>query len=421
MTRRLLPFLVFLPVFVLSLLSFPVFGSDAQAQSNDLNGTYSVDIFLNTTFNNNQTWVLQQNGTTITGTGFGGPYTFVMNGTLVGSQLAMTYSYNELNYTGNFVGTVTNSGVNINGTWDSSFEQQGTFSATKQAPPPPPGKRDTATTVACNRGPAPADDFVCTATVGSKDAQAPQPTGEVVFSAQEGSFQYGNKCLLSPSSNSPSVSSCAVVYIQPTTLIPAGGQVPLTAKYGGDTTYNTSSGVPSGFTVVQLPKSPPVCFSSTPGSCSGLNADLPPTISRTNGIGNVLLSYFGASGIDQGTSRTKSFPIVRPKKPGEISGQVFYNIHLRDNPALRGLLPVPRVGGAFRNGVVSLGFVSGTVRFGQSKDIKATMTRPGLLVLGATGRIGVSNLNIRVTARAFRKGDRRPTSVYKTINVGIQP
>lgn len=409
-------------LFTSGLLS-EVFLSSALAQF-DVNGTYTFDIYIGQSLSNSQTWVMNDNNGVITGSGSGGSFTWAITGNTSGSSFQATNNYNQLSYSAFFSGTMTNGGDDISGNWSDTSEQSGTFVARRNSPPPTPTpppatKRGSATGVSCNRGPAPLDDFVCTVSVGSKDNLSPNPSGQVVFSTSEGSFRYGDTCILSPTSGSSSVSFCAVTYIQPTQGIPVGAQVPVTASYAGDSIYDPSSGVPSGFVVTKLPPRPSICLLDTPAACAGLNANLLDTVSTTTGFGSVILSYFGSNGIEnavQSSLLQRGFPISRPRSSSLISAQVFYNLNLRDNPGLRGLLSTPRVGSSFRGGQVSLGFASGTVRFGQNRDTKVTMTRPGLNVLGASGRLGASSVNVRVTVRGFRKGDRRPTDVYRLVN-----
>jgi len=100
-------------------------------------------------------------------------------------------------------------------------------------------KRASATTLFCNRS---GDLLNATCTVSVADQGAPprlNPTGEVQFSATEGSLS-GSSCTLQAVSASPGISSCNMNYAPPAGF-PIGKAFPVTATYVGDTNFDSSS------------------------------------------------------------------------------------------------------------------------------------------------------------------------------------
>lgn len=130
---------------------------------------------------------------------------------------------------------------------------------------PPPNLHVTGTRVSCNRGPNPTDDFQCTAEVGDGAPALPtNPNGTVGFASTRGTFRYGNRCVLKPSTGSGSVSACTVTWIPPPGGLEAGNQPDVVADYPGDPTHAPSTGttqpkIAIGYVVPRIP---------TPQSCS---------------------------------------------------------------------------------------------------------------------------------------------------------
>lgn len=199
-----------------------------------------------------QTWTFTAGTGALAGEGGGGPYTWPMEGTITGDAVQIKTAYRELSYTAYFVGTVAADGATMSGTWSTGgFAAAATSTSAwianrrggAPAPTPGPGpsgtRNPTGTRVLCNRGPNPGDDSVCTATVGDGGATPSQPTGEVLFTAEDGgTFRFGNRCTLQPSPGSPTVASCSVTYIPP----PAGGFPDVVAAYQGDGAHAPSAG-----------------------------------------------------------------------------------------------------------------------------------------------------------------------------------
>jgi hypothetical protein len=97
-------------------------------------------------------------------------------------------------------------------------------------------KRPTATTVTCNYEFATSEN-TCVAAVGDAGAGTPvTPTGTVTFTSTSGAFS-GASCSLAPTSGSPSVGSCTLVYQTANSGLPE-----ITASYSGDARHTASSG-----------------------------------------------------------------------------------------------------------------------------------------------------------------------------------
>lgn len=220
--------------------------SASQALAADITGTWDLPSGSVAA----QSWTFTAGTGTLAGEGGGGPYTWPMEGTIAGDAVQIKTAYRETSYTAYFVGTVSADGSTMSGTWSTggfaaATTSSSTWTANRRgaapgpAPPAPAGTNRTGTAVMCNRGPNPGDDSVCTATVGDGGTTPTQPTGEVVFTAQDGgTFRLGSRCALQPSPGSPTVASCSVTYI-PT---PLGGFPDVVANYTGDATHAPSSG-----------------------------------------------------------------------------------------------------------------------------------------------------------------------------------
>ena len=98
-------------------------------------------------------------------------------------------------------------------------------------------KRPTATTVTCNYEFATSDN-TCVAAVGDAGTGTPvTPTGTVTFTTTSGGFASPASCSLTPTSGSPSVGSCTLVYETANSGLPE-----ITATYGGDSRHTGSVG-----------------------------------------------------------------------------------------------------------------------------------------------------------------------------------
>jgi hypothetical protein len=98
-------------------------------------------------------------------------------------------------------------------------------------------KRPTATSVTCNYEFATSEN-TCVASVGDGGSGTPvTPTGSVTFTTTSGGFTSGASCSLAPTSGSPSVDSCTLVYFTMNSGLPT-----ITATYGGDARHTGSSG-----------------------------------------------------------------------------------------------------------------------------------------------------------------------------------
>ena len=98
-------------------------------------------------------------------------------------------------------------------------------------------KRPTATAVTCNYEFATSEN-TCVASVGDGGSGTPiMPTGAVTFTTTSGGFTSGASCSLAPTSGSPSVGSCTLVYQTANSGLPE-----ITATYGGDAQHAGSVG-----------------------------------------------------------------------------------------------------------------------------------------------------------------------------------
>jgi hypothetical protein len=98
-------------------------------------------------------------------------------------------------------------------------------------------KRPTGTSVTCNYEFATSEN-TCVASVGDGGSGTPvTPTGSVTFTTTSGGFTSGASCSLAPTSGSPAVASCTLVYFTMNSGLPT-----ITATYGGDARHTGSSG-----------------------------------------------------------------------------------------------------------------------------------------------------------------------------------
>jgi hypothetical protein len=98
-------------------------------------------------------------------------------------------------------------------------------------------KRATSTSVTCNYEFATSEN-TCVASVGDGGSGTPvTPTGSVTFTTTRGGFTSGAGCSLAPTSGSPSVASCTLVFFTTESGLPT-----ITATYGGDSRHAGSSG-----------------------------------------------------------------------------------------------------------------------------------------------------------------------------------
>lgn len=139
--------------------------------------------------------------------------------------------------------------------------------------PPADDRRATTASVACNRGPAPGDPFACTATVGDSDVRpgASAPTGTVALTATSGALGSAT-CVLTPSSTSPSVSTCAFSYVN--AGVGAGDAPPVSAAYPGSPVHRPSQGTTTPAVPVDPPpepgQTPAICGAAPLPSCVGI-------------------------------------------------------------------------------------------------------------------------------------------------------
>lgn len=203
------------------------------AQAIDVTGTWTFDSdYQGTSYISTNT--LTQTGTTISGSGFGGAYTWPISGTINGSSIVLNVVYNELpSYSAQFVGTTD--GATMSGSWSSSWSQTGSFTGEKTSQ-----KRPTAIRLLCNRT-ADLTQANCFATVG--DSGAPPritPTGTVRFTANSGFMTFGDTCQLQPTAYSPGVAGCSAQYTPPAGF-PVGAAFPVDAVYEGDSEFDMSA------------------------------------------------------------------------------------------------------------------------------------------------------------------------------------
>lgn len=98
-------------------------------------------------------------------------------------------------------------------------------------------KRPTGTSVVCNYEFATSEN-TCVASVGDGGTGTPTtPTGTVTFTTTSGGFSSGASCSLAPTSGSPSVGTCMLVYQTANSSLPS-----ITATYGGDARHSGSIG-----------------------------------------------------------------------------------------------------------------------------------------------------------------------------------
>jgi hypothetical protein len=98
-------------------------------------------------------------------------------------------------------------------------------------------KRPSSTIVTCNYEFATSEN-TCVAVVGDAGSGTPvTPTGSVTFTTTSGGFTSGATCSLAPTSGSPSVANCTLVYFTMNSGLPT-----ITATYGGDARHTGSSG-----------------------------------------------------------------------------------------------------------------------------------------------------------------------------------
>jgi hypothetical protein len=98
-------------------------------------------------------------------------------------------------------------------------------------------KHPTGTSVVCDYEFATSEN-TCVASVGDGGSSAPSmPTGSITFTTTSGGFSSGASCSLAPTSGSPSVSNCKLVYQTANSGLPE-----ITATYSGDPTHAGSVG-----------------------------------------------------------------------------------------------------------------------------------------------------------------------------------
>jgi hypothetical protein len=173
------------------------------------------------------------------------------SGTLSGHVL--TAEGGSGGYTYKEVLTISEDGNSWSGTLTDSNKTSGTDTGKRVSPV----KRASATQVNCYVPlMAPGAAWECTATVA--DASGVQPpgtaSGSVAFSINAGTtggFAGASTCSLKPSQSGPT-SYCTVLFV-PGTEIPIGTPPPITARYGGDATFNPSASGPQSSVVHEEP------------------------------------------------------------------------------------------------------------------------------------------------------------------------
>ena len=129
-------------------------------------------------------------------------------------------------------------------------------------PPPPTGKRLSASEVGCDLfyPDLPYAVFRCTADVGDASGRSPllHPSGAVRFTVDAGGGgSFGGartaSCQLAASQTGGNTSFCSVPYNPPAHGIPIGSQPPITVTYAGDATFGDSSAKPRSLFAVCPP------------------------------------------------------------------------------------------------------------------------------------------------------------------------
>jgi len=171
--------------------------------------------------------------------------TFTLTGTESGAEVHQELS--EGGYTAHDTYTLSVLGSGHVGTNNGTFEA-GSFWAEQGGPSSEEAakkakeeaekaKRPTGTSVTCNYEFATSEN-TCVASVGDGGSGTPvTPTGSVTFTTTSGGFTSGASCSLAPTSGSPSVASCTLVYFTMNSGLPT-----ITATYGGDARHTGSSG-----------------------------------------------------------------------------------------------------------------------------------------------------------------------------------
>lgn len=279
----------------------------------------------------------------------------------------------------------------------------------------PDPRRATGTTVLCNRGPDPKDNFSCTATVGSQDKQPPNPSGIVEFSSAKGSFPFGSQCVLTANTSpgTSSVAFCSATYSNPE--IKAGEVVPVIASYQGDTIYAPSSndGKLPKSTVARLPKLPKVCFSEAPSACKGLNAIIDPNGLKHDGIGYVSAGYFGPDTVAPQNPNARKLRLSAPKTKSSIAVQFSLAISAKENQNLASIDALKSFSKQLKNGL-TLGGTKTTIKFAETKNVSIKFKPAAQKFLDAVIAAGITNLNVNFQVESIRKGDSK-SSKSKTV------
>jgi hypothetical protein len=304
----------------------------------------------------------------------------------------------------------------MTGTWSDSFNQSGGANGTLITVV----QGQTDTTLACVRGPAAADDFVCTVTVAADEP--PAPTGTVSFVTSSGSFRNGSDCALS--ANTTQSSTCGVTLIQPVGGFTPGQAVPVTATYGGDDNYLGSASSSAVTTITVLPTSPVVCLSEADTACGGLSVGnvLEPEIVG-NTFGTISLGYFApVNGRSDGPFQPAA-KISAPRGAGEIAVEFRYVARLRDNPQLiptRGSSrEIKQIASSIRNGLI-ISSVQSKVGFGQRKEVVLNLNSKGQRLAKSLRGSSISQLKLSIAVGVRRKGDRRGTSIASVTDATIR-
>ena len=399
--------------FVVGIFALNLSAKASEAQSIvDVVGSWTYNVDVNGVPNNTQTWALTQDGSLVLGTGQGNGFTWHVSGTATASSLDVTVSYNEISYT--MTAHFVVSGDTMTGTWSDSFSQHGGISGTRSIVS---ASIDTATSLACVRGPAAKDNFVCTATVVGEEPGDAAPSGVVQFFLQTGSYGSGSSCNLSAVSSTSS--SCGITVIQPVGGLPAGQPVPLSANYGGDDSYNESSAESAVTTITVLPTAPSVCLSGATTACQGVSVDaLEPEVVG-NSLGTISFGYFAPIAGQAEGPFAPAARVSAPKNPGEANVEFRYVVRAKDNPSLAGNRAIKNLASQIRNGLI-ITSVQSKLAFGQRKDIVAGLNSKGQKLMKALRGASISQIKLSIAVGVRRKGDRRGTSIASTTTATIR-
>ena len=227
-----------------------------------------------------QSWAITESGGSLSGTASAEYGAFSpISGKISGSSVEIvTGPYYGSTYSATFIGTI--SGETMSGTWTSSADQKGTWTATRGSAGEEAAKkkleeeeekakalRKAAIQLNCDSfyPGLPTEYFQCTAQVADASGKAPAevPTGTVSFAVNSGGVGaiVGTKtCTLAPSQTGGASSFCSIEYVPPSGGLELGVQPPITASYSGSSVFAKAGTGPSDQMV--QPLSPKEVFES---------------------------------------------------------------------------------------------------------------------------------------------------------------